>query len=143
MRNIVLSGSLAVVVALTAASGPARAAEVEVTVGSAASDPHRAATLADWNSPLGRLSWFMASEQARLMRGNQPGSGSVPALRIAFQDGLPPHLVGAAVDAGIDQGPAAITTIPWPWDEAAQARSLPLADQLTVLLGQRLRPASP
>jgi hypothetical protein len=145
VRNVLVSGSLALVLgALVVAPVSGSAAEVEVTVvGGTASDPSRAAVLADWNSPLGRLSWFVASEQARMMRGGQPGSGPYPAIRVAFQDGLPPRLVGAAVDAGIDLGQPAITAIPWPWDEAAQEHSLPLADQLTVLLGQRLRPASP
>lgn len=107
-------------------------------------DPRTEARLAQWNSPMGRLTYHMQQEQAMLGRAGLVGGG-VPAMavRVAFIDGLPPRVLAAVLAGGVEEYQQPIAAIRWPWHEGEEKQeTLPLDSQLAILLGRRLESKS-
>ena len=134
------AGLLAIVMA-------ALSVHAEVNVGVRVSGTSPSATslqhearLADWNSPLGRMSLFMAEQHANLLRGNQPGAAGAVAFMIKAQPGQPLQLIAASLENGVQISAAEVTRIPWPAEEAQPTEPLPFDEQLALLLGRRLQP---
>jgi hypothetical protein len=105
-------------------------------------DPRTRARLARWNSdPMARVAMHMASEQARMLGGNQPGAERMNAMVVSvrFQRGLAAALVVASSASGVELYSRRMAVIDWPWTEdEADTPALPLDEQLTILLGDRL-----
>lgn len=106
------------------------------------SDPRTQARLARWNDdPMARVAMHMASEQARLIGGNQPGMdrprGMVFSVRL--QQGLAAALMVSTSASGVSFYERRMAVITWPWEKDEEARpAMPLDEQLTVMLGDRL-----
>lgn len=104
-------------------------------------DPRTEARLAQWNSPIGRVEAHVRQEQAMLGRSGLVGGWSPGvAVRVGFVTGLPPRVVTAVLDGGIQRYEQTVEVVRWPWadtDETAGA-VLPLDRQLGMLLGRRL-----
>jgi hypothetical protein len=105
-------------------------------------DPRTQARLARWNSdPMARVAMHMASEQARILGGNQPGAERMNAMVVSvrFQRGLAAALVVASSASGVELYSRRMAVIEWPWNEdEEETPALPLDEQLTILLGDRL-----
>jgi hypothetical protein len=105
-------------------------------------DPRTQARLARWNDdPMARVAMHMASENARIMGGNQPGMGKPRALvfSVQLQKGLASALTVASSAGGIEFYQRRMAVIRWPWEEDEEPKpSMPLDEQLTVMLGDRL-----
>jgi hypothetical protein len=105
-------------------------------------DPRTQARLARWNDdPMARVAMHMASEQARIMGGNQPGAGQPRALVFAvqLQKGLAAALTVASSASGVEFYERRMAVIRWPWETDDENKpSMPLDEQLTVMLGDRL-----
>jgi hypothetical protein len=104
-------------------------------------DPRTEARLARWqDDPMARVAMHMASEQARILGGNQPGSGRPNAMvfSVKFQRGLAAALTVASSVSGIDLYERRMAVINWPWAEDDEKPALPLDEQLTLMLGKRL-----
>ena len=71
-----------------------------------------------------------------LVGGWSPGV----AVRVGFVEGLPPRVVTAVLDGGIQRYEQTVEVVRWPWAEpdATAGAVLPLDRQLSVLLGRRL-----
>lgn len=110
-------------------------------------DQRTEARLARWNDdPMARVAMHMASEQARIIGGNQPGAGRQNAMVVSvqFRKGLAAALTVASSASGVELYERRMAVIRWPWvddDEAPPA--MPLEEQLTVLLGERLESGRP
>lgn len=105
------------------------------------SDPRTEARLAQWNSPTGRVEAHVRQEQAMLGRSGLVGGWSPGvAVRVGFVKGLPPRVITAVLDGGIERYEQAVAVVRWPWDEsdATGGAALPLDRQLGELLGRRL-----
>lgn len=102
------------------------------------SDPRTEARLASWNSPLGRLAYQMAGEQAALGRGGLVGTPPGIVAGVKLQRGIGLQLVTSTVEAGISRYEQTVKVIRWPWSDADEAPILPLDEQLAMLLGRRL-----
>lgn len=104
-------------------------------------DPRTAERLAEWDSPLGRTAQALAQEQARLGSGPQPRPSSQAVVRVKVRPGLPLSLVTAVQTGGVELAETSVAPIHWPWDDEKPSEpSLPLDEQLSLLLGQRLKP---
>lgn len=105
-------------------------------------DPRTQARLARWNDdPMARVAMHMASEQARILGGNQPGTGRPNAMVISvrFQKSLAAALTVASSASSVSFFERRMAVITWPWQKDDEARpALPLDEQLTVLLGRRM-----
>lgn len=105
------------------------------------SDPRTEARLAQWNSPIGRVEAHIRQEQAMLGRSGLVGGWSPGvSVRVGFVTGLPPRVVAAVLDGGIERYEQTVEVVRWPWDEpdATAGDVLPLDRQLAALLGRRL-----
>ena len=105
-------------------------------------DPRTEARLARWNDdPMARVAMHMASEQARMLGGHQPGAGRPNAMvfSVKFQKGLAAALTVASSASGVEFYERRMAVITWPWEKDDDPKpALPLDEQLTVLLGDRL-----
>ena len=105
-------------------------------------DPRTQARLARWNDdPMARVAMHMASEQARIMGGNLPGMGQPRALVFSIQlrKNLATALTVASSAAGVTFYERRMAVITWPWEEGEESKpAMPLDEQLTVMLGDRL-----
>jgi hypothetical protein len=103
-------------------------------------DPRTEARLAVWNDPMNRLAQHMATEQARILGGNQPGAGRPNAMVISvkFQQGLAAALTVASSVSGIELYERRMAVISWPWADDDGKPAMPLDEQLSFLLGRRL-----
>lgn len=104
-------------------------------------DPRTEARLARWqDDPMARVAMHMASEQARMLGGNQPGSGRPNAMvfSVKFQKGLAAALTVASSTAGVEFYQRRMAVINWPWADDDEKPALPLDEQLTLMLGDRL-----
>jgi hypothetical protein len=105
-------------------------------------DPRTQARLARWNDdPMARVAMHMASEQARIYGGNLPGMGQPRALVLSVQlrKNLASALTIASSASGVTFYERRMAVITWPWEEDKEPKpSLPLDEQLTVMLGDRL-----
>ena len=105
-------------------------------------DPRTQARLARWNDdPMARVAMAMASEQARMLGGHQPGMGQPRAL--VFSVRLPKDLAAALMvsssASGVEFYERRMTVIRWPWEKDDEAKpAMPLDEQLTIMLGKRL-----
>lgn len=105
-------------------------------------DPRTEARLAGWNSPLGRVAYQVAGEQARLGRGGLVGTpgGLVAGVRLQRRmGGL--QLVTGTLEGGTTRSEQTVKVIRWPWHEADEPAPPPLDQQLAVMLGRRLERA--
>jgi hypothetical protein len=137
MRNI--TSTALILLTLTAAAG----AEVTVSVrasGSSGAGLRNEARLADWNSPLGRLSYFMGEQHANLLRGNQPGASGAVAFLVKAQSGQPLQLIASSIEDGVRLSETQLTQIPWTEKDSDEPEGVPLDEQLAILLSQRLQP---
>jgi len=82
----------------------------------------------------------MASEQARILGGNQPGAGRPNAMvfSVKFQQGLAAALTVASSVSGVELYERRMAVINWPWADDDDTPALPLDEQLTMMLGDRL-----
>jgi hypothetical protein len=105
-------------------------------------DPRTEARLARWNDdPMARVAMHMASEQSRMLGGHQPGAGKPNAMvfSVKLQKGLAAALTVASSASGVEFYEHRMAVIRWPWEEDEDAKpALPLDEQLTVMLGDRL-----
>jgi len=105
------------------------------------SDQRTEARLAQWNDPMGRVAAHMASEQARIIGGGQPGMEQPRSLvfSVRLQKGLAAALMVSSSASGVEFYERRMTVIRWPWqDEDEAPPAMPLDEQLTVMLGRRL-----
>ena len=105
-------------------------------------DPRTEARLARWNEdPMARVAMHMASEQARMLGGHQPGAGKPNAMVVSvkFRKGLAAALTVASTSSGVEFYERQMAVIRWPWVKEDEAKpAMPLDEQLTVMLGERL-----
>ena len=105
-------------------------------------DPRTQARLARWNDdPMARVAMAMASEQARMLGGHQPGAGRPNAMvfSVRLQKGLAAALMVSTSVSGVEFYERRMTVIRWPWEKDDEAKpAMPLDEQLTVMLGKRL-----
>lgn len=105
-------------------------------------DPRTQARLARWNDdPMARVAMHMASEQARIYGGNLPGMGKPRALVFSVQlrKNIASALTVASSASGVTFYERRMAVITWPWEEDKEPKpSMPLDEQLTVMLGDRL-----
>ena len=105
-------------------------------------DPRTQARLARWNDdPMARVAMHMASEQARMLGGHQPGAGKPNAMVVSvkFQKGLAAALTVASSASGFEFYERPMAVITWPGEKDEEPKpAMPLDEQLTVLLGDRL-----
>jgi len=98
------------------------------------------ARLAHWNSPMGRLMAAFQQQQAWAIRGTQPGlervSGAVVGVKL--QQGQPLEILSSSMEAGLRISEERLAVVRWPWDDSRKQPALPLDEQLSLLLGQRL-----
>jgi hypothetical protein len=90
---------------------------------------------------MARVAMHMASENARIMGGNQPGMGRPRALvfSVQLQKGLAAALTVASSASGVEFYERRMAVITWPWEKKGESKpSMPLDEQLTVILGERL-----
>ena len=105
-------------------------------------DPRTQARLARWNEdPMARVAMHMASEQARMLGGHQPGAGRPNAMVVSmkFRKGLATALTVASTSSGVEFYERQMAVIRWPWEKEDETKpAMPLDEQLTVMLGKRL-----
>ncbi|HSN56786.1 MAG TPA: hypothetical protein VLT32_19100 [Candidatus Sulfomarinibacteraceae bacterium] len=105
-------------------------------------DQRTEARLARWNDdPMARVAMHMASEQARILGGGQPGAGQPRSLvfSVKLQRGLAAALTVASSASGVEFYERRLAVIRWPWqDEDEAPPAMPLDEQLSILLGDRL-----
>ena len=105
-------------------------------------DPRTEARLARWNDdPMARVAMAMASEQARIVGGHQPGMDQPRAMvfSVRLQKGLAAALMVSSSASGVEFYERRMAVITWPWqDEEETKPAMPLDEQLTVMLGERL-----
>jgi hypothetical protein len=104
----------------------------------APSNPRTRARLAEWNSPMGRLVYDLAQQQASLGREGLPGYPMAIAIRLRAQRGLPVQVVTAAIENGVQIDERAVPVVHWPWEEKGEQPALSLDQQISLLLGRRL-----
>jgi hypothetical protein len=106
------------------------------------SDQRTEARLARWNDdPMARVAMHMASEQARMLGGGQPGAGRPRALvfSVRFQKDLAAALMVASSASAVEFYERRMTVIRWPWEKDGEAKpAMPLDEQLSIMLGDRL-----
>ncbi len=105
-------------------------------------DPRTEARLARWNDdPMARVAMAMASEQARIVGGHQPGMDQPRAMvfSVRLQKGLAAALMVSSSASGVEFYERRMAVITWPWEEDDETKpAMPLDEQLTVMLGERL-----
>jgi hypothetical protein len=105
-------------------------------------DPRTQARLARWNDdPMARVAMHMATEQARMLGGHQPGAGRQNAMVVSmqFKKGLATSLTVSSSASGVELYERRMAVITWPWEKDKKPKpAMPLDEQLTVLLGKRL-----
>ena len=132
------------IVPVFAAALPCAATDSDFTLGldridTRTLDPRTEARLAQWNSPLGRTEDHMRQQQAEILSGGQPGSGSgALAFRAKLQKGYRPRLVVGSSVAGVELYERTVTIIRWPWSDSDEP-AVPLEEQLSLMLADRMR----
>ena len=104
-------------------------------------DQRTEARLARWqDDPMARVAMHMATEQAMILGGHQPGAGRQNAMVVSvrLQKGLAAALMVASSASGVELYERRMAVINWPWTEDDEKPALPLDEQLTILLGDRL-----
>jgi len=105
-------------------------------------DPRTQARLARWNDdPMARVAMAMASEQAHILGGHQPGMGQPRAMvfSVRLQKGLAAALMVSSSASGVEFYERRMAVITWPWEDEDEIKpAMPLDEQLTVMLGKRL-----
>ena len=98
------------------------------------------ARLANWNSPMGRLMAAFQQQQAWIIRGTQPGLERVSgaAIGVRLQSGLPLEVLASSMEGALRVSEERLAVVRWPWDDSRGEPALPLDEQLSLLLGQRL-----
>lgn len=104
-------------------------------------DARTQARLAQWNDPMGRAARHLQQEQANLLGGGQPGGSQGIAFRAKLQSGYRPRLIVATVESGVEAYERSIGVIRWPWSSSDEV-TLPIEEQLSLLLGHRLESRS-
>ncbi|MCK5376509.1 MAG: hypothetical protein KAJ97_05470 [Acidobacteria bacterium] len=104
-------------------------------------DPRTEARLAEWNSPMGRLTAAFNQQQAWVMRGTQPGLERVNgvAIRVKAQHGVPVEVLAATMEAGIDVSRQQVK-VDWLWRRNEEEPAMSLEEEISLLLGRRLVP---
>ena len=105
-------------------------------------DPRTQARLARWqDDPMARVAMHMASEQAHIIGGGLPGMDQPRAMVFSIQlrKNIATALTVATSAAGIEFYSRRMAVITWPWEEGEELKpAMPLDEQLTVMLGERL-----
>lgn len=105
-------------------------------------DPRTQARLARWNDdPMARVAMAMATEQARILGGYQPGMGQPRAMvfSVRLRKGLAAALMVSLQASGVDFNERQMAVIHWPWEKEDEDKpAMPLDEQLTVMLEERL-----
>jgi hypothetical protein len=101
-------------------------------------DPRTEARLAEWDSPMGRVAYQVAQQQASVGREGLVGGGQGLALRVKAQAGTRPQIIATSLLNGIPLADSTVLEIHWPWDEEITNAPLPLEQQISLLLGRRL-----
>ena len=105
-------------------------------------DPRTQARLARWNDdPMARVAMAMASEQAHIVGGHQPGMSQPRAMvfSVRLQKGLAAALMVSSSASGVEFYERRMAVITWPWEDEEETKpAMPLDEQLTVMLGKRL-----
>jgi hypothetical protein len=105
-------------------------------------DPRTEARLARWNDdPMARVAMAMASEQAHIIGGHQPGMGKPRAMvfSVRLQKDLAAALMVSSSASGVEFYERRMAVITWPWEDEEEIKpAMPLDEQLTVMLGKRL-----
>ena len=105
-------------------------------------DPRTQARLARWNDdPMARVAMAMASEQAHIVGGHQPGMSQPRAMvfSVRLQKGLAAALMVSSSASGVEFYERRMAVITWPWEDEEETKpAMPLDEQLTVMLGERL-----
>ncbi len=102
-------------------------------------DPRTQARLVQWESPMGRLMYEASVQQAGLGREGLAGRAPMGlAMRLKSQSGVPPQVISAALENGVQLSETGILRIRWPWEEDLQRPDLPLEQQISLQLGRRL-----
>jgi len=105
-------------------------------------DPRTEARLARWNDdPMARVAMAMASEQAHILGGHQPGMSQPRAMvfSVRLQKGLAAALMVSSSASGVEFYERRMAVITWPWEDEEETKpAMPLDEQLTVMLGKRL-----
>ncbi len=105
-------------------------------------NPRTRARLDRWNNdPMARVEMAMATDQARMLGGYMPGIAQprALALSIRLRKGLAAALVASYSASGVDFYEQPVTVIRWPWEDEDDAKpAMPMDEQLTIMLGNRL-----
>jgi len=105
-------------------------------------DPRTEARLARWNDdPMARVAMAMASEQAHIVGGHQPGMSQPRAMvfSVRLQKGLAAALMVSSSASGVEFYERRMAVITWPWEDEDETKpAMPLDEQLTVMLGKRI-----
>ena len=100
-------------------------------------DPVKEAQQALWNDPMIRLMRAADAELGHLLVG-QPGGRTPPAIVVGFRAGLPPHILGAALENSFPRTAEPTVTWRWPWAQQPEDASPTLDEVLALQLGQML-----
>lgn len=100
-------------------------------------DPSAEAQRALWNDPMIRLMRAADAEFGHLLVG-QPGGRTPPAIVVGFRAGVPPHILGAAIENSLPRTAEPTVTWQWPWAPQPEDPSPALDELIALQLGQRL-----
>ena len=134
---------LALALALPASAGEKQQFDLDLeNISLRPRDQRTEARLARWNDdPMARVAMAMASEQAHIIGGHQPGMGQPRAMvfSVRLQKDLAAALMVSSSASGVEFYERRMTVIRWPWEKDEKAKpAMPLDEQLTVMLGNRL-----
>ncbi len=101
------------------------------------SDPSEEAKDAIWNDPMVQLMRAADAEFGHLLVG-QPGGRTPPAIVVGYRAGLPPHILGAALENSLPRTAEPAVTWQWPWAPRSETNAPALDELLALQLGQRL-----
>ncbi len=136
-RALVLAAT-ALAVAMNAQAGGRFSLSIEAAL-SQPRTPAEETRLATWNSPMGRVAYAVAREQAGLGTSGLVGHSTGVALRVGFRPHLRPELISAAVEQGLGTSERTLGRIHWPWEETGEEpQTMTLEEELSRLLGRRI-----
>ncbi len=144
MRRVLIILGIATIACATAFAGDVdfsvKVGEFPVT--SRPEDPRKEARLALWNDPMNRLLYHFNQNLSWTVRGTMPGTERVggAVISVKAQPGVPLTILTDSVPTSFSLGKKDLSEIKWPWIDEQEFSAMPLEQQLSVLLGQRLVP---
>jgi len=104
-------------------------------------DPRTEARLSRWNDdPMARVEMAMATDQARMLGGHMVGISRPRAMvfSVRLRKGLAAALMVSLQASGVDFNERQMAVIHWPWEDEDAKPAMPMDEQLSVLLEERL-----